>query len=161
MVSATHEPDEAISQFVLCPNRSLTWTQAKLCFAGIAAVSLAVAIGFALLGLWPILPFAGLELAGLAYCFYACAWRAEHREVVTIGRDSVQVESGRRKPERCWAFARAWAGVQVQRSGVAGYPSRVIVGSHGRGVEIGGFLNEDEKERLALDLDDSLRRGSR
>jgi len=161
MVSAIYDPEEATRRFVLRPNRSLSWPQAKLCFAGVATVSLAIATGFALLGLWPILPFAGLELAGLAYCLYACAWRAEQREVVTIGRDSVQVESGRRRPERRWAFARAWAGVQVRRSGVAGYPSRVIVGSHGRGVEIGGFLNEDEKERLALDLNDSLRRASR
>jgi uncharacterized membrane protein len=160
MVSAFHEPDEAISQFVLRPNRSLSWAQAKLCFAGIAAVSLMVAIGFALLGLWPILPFAGLELAALAYCLYVCAWRAEQREVVTIGTERVQVESGWRMPERCWTFPRAWARVQVRQARVSGYPSRVLVGSHGRGVEIGGFLNEDEKQRLALDLNDSLIRRS-
>jgi uncharacterized membrane protein len=37
--------------------------------AALAAVTLAIGIGFALLGAWPILPFAGLEVLALAMAF--------------------------------------------------------------------------------------------
>ena len=156
MVTATYDPKASTCCFILRPNRSLNWTQAKIYFAVISGVCLTVAMGFALLGLWPILPFAGLELAMLGYCFYACAWRAERTEVVTIKEETVEVETGRRKRERYWWFPRAWARVRIQRPDLTGYPSRVILGSHGRGVEIGVFLNETEKRRLATALRESL-----
>jgi uncharacterized membrane protein len=36
-------------------------------FVALATVSLAIAGGFALAGAWPVLPFAGIELAALAW----------------------------------------------------------------------------------------------
>ena len=161
MVTATYDPEATTCRFVLKPNRSLSWTQAKVCFAVISGVCLVVATGFTLLGLWPILPFAGLELAILGYCFYSCARRAEHKEVVTISEQTVAVEAGRHKPEKHWDFPRAWTRVRIQRPSVPWYPSRLILGSHGRGVEIGGFLNEEEKRGLATKLQDSLNRRDR
>ena len=38
-------------------------------FAGLAAVTLAIGAGFALLGAWPVLPFAGLEIVALGAAF--------------------------------------------------------------------------------------------
>jgi len=38
-------------------------------FAVLAAVTLAIGIGFALLGAWLVLPFAGLEVLALAVAF--------------------------------------------------------------------------------------------
>jgi uncharacterized membrane protein len=38
-------------------------------FAALAVVTLAIGTGFALMGAWPILPFAGLEVAALAVAF--------------------------------------------------------------------------------------------
>ena len=40
-------------------------------FAALAAVTLAIGAGFALLGAWPVLPFAGLEVLALAVAFVA------------------------------------------------------------------------------------------
>ncbi len=37
--------------------------------AALAAVTLAIGIGFSLLGAWPVLPFAGLEVLALAIAF--------------------------------------------------------------------------------------------
>ncbi len=158
MVTATYDPEATTCRYVLRPNRSLSWTQAKVCFAIISSVCLVVAVGFTLLGLWPILPFAGLELAILGYCFYRCARRAERREVVSINEQTVEVAAGRHEPEKQWTFPRAWTRVRIQRPTVNWYPSRVILGSHGRGVEIGGFLNEEEKRGLATKLQHSLDR---
>jgi len=38
-------------------------------YAALAAVTLSIGIGFAILGAWLVLPFAGLEVLGLAVAF--------------------------------------------------------------------------------------------
>ncbi len=57
----------------ISPNALLT------VFALLAAVTLAIAIGFAAVGAWLVLPFAGAEVIGLAIAFVAVARRAEQQ----------------------------------------------------------------------------------
>jgi uncharacterized membrane protein len=45
-------------------------------FALLAAVTVTIGIGFAVLGAWLVLPFAGLETLALAIAFFAIARRA-------------------------------------------------------------------------------------
>ena len=52
-------------RFDLCANCSLSANQAIALFAGIAGISLAFAGVFVSMGYWPVLPFAGMELAVL------------------------------------------------------------------------------------------------
>ena len=54
----------------ISPNALLT------VFALLAAVTLGIGIGFAALGAWLVLPFAGAEVIGLAIAFVAVARRA-------------------------------------------------------------------------------------
>ncbi len=51
----------------IAPNCSLRPQSAALFFASICAVSFAIAGVLALKGLWPILPFAGLEMLVLGW----------------------------------------------------------------------------------------------
>jgi len=148
MVSTTLEADR-ICRIVIRPNRSLTWRQAQLFFASIALVSLGIATWLAVLGFWPVLPFAGAELALLAGALYACALRTHSAEVVSVDGSTVAVEKGRRAPEQRWEFPRAWTRVRLLRSAARWYPSRLVVGSHGRTVTVGEFLNEEERRHLA------------
>jgi uncharacterized membrane protein len=48
------------------PNCSATWRSNQLVLLPLALPSLTIATAFALLGAWPILPFAGLELLALS-----------------------------------------------------------------------------------------------
>ena len=156
MVTTTHDETDGLCRYVLRPNHSLTWTSTKLCFAAVAGVSLTIALAFTLMGLWPILPFAGLELLMLGYCFYRCCANAQHCEVITVSANDVRVEKGKRRPETGWRIPRAWAAVALERSPVHWYPSRLLLRSHGRQVELGKFLNEDERRGLARDLRQTL-----
>lgn len=160
MVTSTRSDSGNVCRYVLRPNYSLSWKAAKLCFATIAGVTLTVALAFTLAGLWPILPFAGLELAVLGYCFYRCATNAQSCEVITVGPQVVKIEKGRHRPEDRWHLPRAWAAVAVERHVIRGYPSRLFLRSHGRLVELGRFLNEDERRDLASDLRRTLGRAA-
>ncbi len=157
MVSATCDQDRENCSFVIRPNRSLSWTAAKRFYLGIVLVSLVIALGFAFLGLWPILPFAGLELVALGICLFLCARRSRHCEVITVDRITVRVEKGTNRPELRWDLPRAWVTVALQCQPAGWHPSRLVLRSHGKGVEVGSFLNEPERRQLAAELNAVVR----
>jgi uncharacterized membrane protein len=120
-------------------------------------VSMTIATLFALLGAWMIFPFAGLEMLVLAAALYYCACRGSEREVVTVGDDMVAVARGRRCPTTNHEFQRAWARVRLEKPVNHWYPSRLMICSHGREVEVGRCLNEEERRQLAADLTTAIR----
>lgn len=126
-------------------------------FSAVCSLSLAVAIGCLLLGAWPVLPFTGLEILLVAVCLYLIARRAEDYEVIAIRDDRVEVRQGSlAKQGRSCSFPRAWARAILQRHATGWYPSRLTIRSHGREVEVGRCLNEEERERLARDLSEFI-----
>jgi uncharacterized membrane protein len=159
-VEATHGPDGkqdgARVQIVVRPNQSLSWSGNKLFFGAIAGVSLSVAGVLTFLGFWPVLPFAGLELAALGWALYRCARRAQWREVIRIDGDRVEVIAGRVEPERRWSANRHWTRVAVEPPRFRGHPTRLLLRSAGRAVELGAFLTEEERQRLARLLREAL-----
>jgi len=108
-------------------------------------------------GFWPVLPFAGAELAFLAWCLWITSSHAEQTEVIDIDHDEVAIEHGRRRPEHRARFPRAWARIRLEPAPVRLHPSRLLLGAHGRHVHVGAFLTEDERRELAGDLTRALR----
>lgn len=121
-------------------------------FSSISLVSLIIALGFLLRGCWLILPFAGLELALLGTGFYLAARSGSLREVISIRGAEIAVERGRCEPEQTRIFPRGWVRIDLIRPQYRGYPTRLLLRSHGHEMEIGGCLNESERRRLAEDL---------
>jgi len=157
---ATTIEDGTVRRIIIRPNRSLTWEQTKFVYFCIASYSLAIAGVFAVLGFWPVLPFAGGEIAALGIAFYVNALAGTSVQVVTVGADVVKVEKERPGPRCEWLFQRAWARVDID--GPAGHDSsRLVVRSHGNEVVLGEFLSETERRRLAATLVDVIRGGTR
>jgi uncharacterized membrane protein len=152
VVAAERDELTADYRFVIRPNRSLSWRGALCCFGLIAAVSLAIALFFGFMGAWPILPFAGAELLGLGTALYVCACRARDCEVVSIQGATVRIEKGRSRPVETSELPRHWARVTLESSPLRSHPSRLTIRSHGRAVEIGGCLSEEERMNLAREL---------
>lgn len=145
----------SIRRIVIRPNRSLTWEQTKIVYFCIASCSLAIAGAFAVMGFWPVLPFAGGEIAMLGIAFYVNALSGTSVQVVTVGGDLVKVEKERPGPRCEWSFQRAWA--RIDLDGPAGHgSSRLSVRSHGKEVVLGEFLAEAERKRLAATLVDLI-----
>ena len=139
-------------RYILRPNRSASWAEIKLFFALVAGVSIAIATTFALLGFWPVLPFAGAELALLWLCLCHNAARGRETEVIDIDERNVDVRRGLNDPQRHWTFDRAWARIRMEPAAARLHPSRLLLGSHGRSVRLGSFLPEDELRDLERQL---------
>ncbi len=131
------------------PNRSLSWRGALRVFYAVAAVSAAIAASFAWLGLWLVAPFTGIELMALGGALYYCALRGSRVEIISFGSDEVQVQhaDGRRT-----CFQRGWLRVRLVPPANRHDRSRLVMGSHGRTVEVGACLNEGERRGLAQQL---------
>ena len=121
-------------------------------YIGMVVVSFSIAIAFALQGAWLILPFAGLEMLVLGAALYVVARRGCCWQVVSIHGDHIEVVDHDSKSKRQQTFLRAWAQVKLEQARINGYPSRLTIRSHGRAIEIGGYLADEEKEHLALEL---------
>jgi len=152
MVAAECEDGAENCRVVIEPNCSLTWRESLIFFSGISVVSLTVAGFFASMGLWLVLPFAGLELLALGGCLYHTACRLRVRELILISERTVRVERGRSCPWGVSEFPRGWARVTHCRGTHDWYPSRLTIGTAGRNVEVGAFLNESERQLLAAEL---------
>jgi uncharacterized membrane protein len=136
----------------ICPHCSLSVQGALLFFGSLCLVSFSIAGFMALQGFWPVLPFAGLEMAFLGWALKATLSRRFHRQTITVTESDVRVESHDRANYAQIVFPRHWAQVKLRRPVSRLHPSRLTIESHGRQCELGSFLTEEERRGLALRL---------
>lgn len=156
MVEIQREAKNDLQRFILQPNQSLSWRESCYLLLSLVLISGSIAVGLSLMGFWLILPFAGLELAAVAAGFYTVSRRCQRREVISVSSDEIRIERGHRYPEQTWTLATTWVKVILERCPRRWYPSRLLIRSRGQSIEIGGFLNEEERRRLADELVKSL-----
>lgn len=111
------------------------------------------------MGMWVILPFAGLEMAALASGLYICSARSLQREVISVNEDTVLVEFGRSKPVKSVTFQRAWTSIELRPAAIKGHSAKLELRSMGKSVEIGACLTDSEKKELARSLALSIAKG--
>jgi len=136
----------------LSPNCSLTPRGAAFFFGGICLVSFSISLTMALKGMWPIFPFAGLEMLLLGWALRASLQRRHYSQTITVTDDRVAVTTQRRQLREQVEFPRHWAQVKLRRSDTHLHPSRLTIDSHGRSYEVGSFLTEEERRALARRL---------
>jgi uncharacterized membrane protein len=136
----------------LAHNCSLTPSAAKLFFGATCLFSLSFALFFVLRGLWPILPFWALEMAGLGAALYANMQRRNYGQTVLITESLVSLVTRTRQGAQKQEFARHWAKVKLRSPPRRLGTSRLTIESHGRAYEVGSFLTEEDRCRLALRL---------
>ena len=146
-------------QIILCPNLSPNWRANQYLLYLVATLALGIAIGFALQGAWLILPFAGLEVIALFSLVYLVAHRCQCMEVIHIREEEVVVEQGRNAPDKVWRSQRFFTRLQIVKSGHPWYPNKVVLRGRESEVEVGVFLNDNEKQRLIAQLRHALNTG--
>jgi uncharacterized membrane protein len=133
------------------PNHSLTRHQQRLVFWSLAALCFAMASGFAWLGYWLTLPFAGLEIGLLAWVFSALRRREGDYESLVIEGDVVVLEwhCGNQGERR--ELNRQWTRV-VCNCRTPGRNCRLSLCSHGHATAVGQYLNDEARLQLAATL---------
>jgi len=137
----------------LRPNCSLSPRGARLFVLSLAATTFGIAGFFAWQGYWPVLPFAGFEIGLLAWAVHLSMRRGAEREVIVVSEAQVRVEQETPNGSCLSVFPRHWARVTLRGPQPARHPSRLTIESHGRACEVGRFLTEDERRRLAARLE--------
>jgi uncharacterized membrane protein len=137
--------------YLIQPNRSLTPCQLALACGVICTALTVVALYFCLQGAWLIAPFAGLEIALVvsAIC-WQCRWSGQKQRIrIDEKRVSTDSPGSSGKPVQ---FPRGWLRVELIEPLHAWHPKRLLIGAHGRYLEVGAFLEESEREKLAQSL---------
>ena len=131
------------------PNRSLGAAGRRWFLGAIAATTFGIATGAAAFGAWPVMPFAGLEIALVLLAFHLVRLHDADFERLEIGEHEVRVESREAESLTCFIAHRPWARVVVRERG-----SRCTLGLAyaGRMVPLGRLLSDEGRRRLAGEL---------
>jgi uncharacterized membrane protein len=142
---------DVVFERVLLPHRSLPPAAFHVLMLLLGLVSLAMGIGFLLLGAWPIFGFFGLDVAAVYVAFRLSYRSARQREILRLAGDDFTVERidiyGER---RRWEFQPFWLRVVLEER--PDESNRLLLASHGKSLVIGDFLGAPMRRELAQSL---------
>lgn len=113
--------------------------------------SLAVALPLLAQGMWPVLAYALLQALVLAAALRHSARRGRASETITIDADWVEIRRSGATP-RHWRLQRFATEVKLIESPYRLHPRRLVIRCRQDEIELGWFLDEPERERLAVAL---------
>lgn len=133
------------------PNCSLPYAGRLLFFCVMFALSAVIAVSFALVGAWLVVPFSGLEVLALGWALYYVSCHVGDYECIVIAGDRVVVETRSHKTVRSVELERYWVQVVVLPASARG-KCRVWVRSRGKEVELGRFVDDEGRVALARQI---------
>lgn len=156
--SGTERPDASIFRAVLHPHRSLGPRGFLVLMLAVGAVSFATGMAFLMMGAWPVMGFFGLDVL-LVYVAFRLNYRAARAyELVELTPTVLTVRqvsaSGK---AQSFEFNPYWVRVLFTERPDGG--NRLRLASHGRELEFGRLLNDDERRDFAVALRSALDRG--
>jgi len=129
-------------------NHSLSSKGRQFVLASFIVVFLAISLAFAAVGAWPVMPFAGLELAAVYWAFRCIERRSTDFESVIIDGDQLVIERQDNGHRNRFEFNTYWAQVRWIPSRV-GQRAALVVHSHGNEVVFGRHLPEEKIREVA------------
>lgn len=121
-------------------------------FASLCVVSFGLALGFAALGAWLVLPYAALEMAVLYLAFRWFDRHATDWERVSVCGDRVILERERAGIHTRREFNRFWARVELEESGALRPTLRLVLRFGGEREPFGDELPAEERVAAAREL---------
>ena len=146
MVTLEHTASEAL--LIVRPNRSASWRFNKIVIVAMGLWIGLVAGVFTAIGLWPILPFAGLEISALASALYYVSWKLQQRHVLRFRDNGLTLEKGVYYPRFTWRFARDAVSLSVEVQPHPWDPLKIFLCSRDEQIPLGNFLNKDDSRKL-------------
>lgn len=137
-------------QFISKPHRSLCAQSRLLLLVILCIIPVLIAIGFVIVGLWPVLPFVGLELLALAFAFYCVNRHDNDFESITIIKYKVLIEKRNYKTTSQFEFNAYWAHVSIIRAKNGSL--RLSFRSQGKEIQFGQHMDSAACNELAEHL---------
>lgn len=139
-------------RYILLPNRSLDWRATKRIFLGFALLMGLFSAYWVAQGAWVVLPFFGVELLVLGLGLYLSALASSRREIIEVDGAELRVLRGGRRLQEAQRLPRSWSRVVLSTDPGGWYASRLWLVAHGRRVQVGAALVEQERLALAAEL---------
>lgn len=144
------QPDNVV-EFHLHPHRSLSLRGFLIVISFIGGSSFLIGISFWFVGAWPVIGFMGLEVGVVVIAFLLNYRAAGRRELVRVGPQEVELVCvDPRLGQSQQTFQTYWLQVRLLPAEPKGL--QLLIGTHGKFAEIGGFLSDHEKTNLAQAL---------
>src|SRR3954463_396011 len=127
-IERTDPSGATLFEALIIPHRSLSPLGVRILMAAFAACGCLIAIRFWLLGAWPVIGFAVLEISLAAILLFLNVRRARTSELVLLGEDTLRVvrtDVAGRRVER--TLSTAWLNVSVLEE--AGRTPRLLLRS--------------------------------
>lgn len=150
----TTERDNQLDQvrMIIQANRSMSWTDNMVLIVVLGVFGVSIATGFALVGLWMVFPFVGLEILALTLAMYFCWLRLQRTEVITVTADRVTLESGVRGPELTVSAEREQTRIDYKAPANECSVGVLKLNMQGQMHRIGANLGREEVGALAQQL---------
>lgn len=152
MVKTSTDVNTGRSTIVLRPNNSASWQFNLIIVSSLAFIAFCISTFYALQGLWLIFPLAALEISFLLFCLYLRQRANNKTEIITFDETTVIVERGYHYAEQSWKYHRIWTKIFIERPSPRSHQKQVFIRSHGKQLELGSFLNKQDKDILIKDL---------
>lgn len=119
-----------------------------------SVVSLGIAAMFAVQGFWPILPFAGLELAALGLALWVSLKRNRYREVIEFDGSRIRIECGMsgEGARLTVDWARSSTRILLEQGIHRNDPTTLSLNNGSRRMVLGRCLTDEDREQLAARL---------
>ena len=139
------------------PYRSLSRRGFAMVMMALGLLAFTIGLGFFLMGAWPVVGFLGLELLVVWIAFKMNYRAARRRQHLTATSQHLTIENVSPTGDtQTTEMPTAWAQVELtprdEPEMQARQRQKVIVRSHGRTTEIGGFLHPVETPKLAREV---------
>jgi len=142
----------ATKTFVISPSFQADWKASVWLLALLGTVLFSVAVFFTTMGLWLIIPFAGLEFVFVAWCLHWSAERSLDKNVITIDDVTVKIEKGRRQRSSTIELDKIWCEVILDTLPRKWQQTRLFVRCKNDRIEFAEFLDSTEQKALAREL---------
>ena len=131
------------------PNRSLSAQGRRLFLGAVATTTFGVATLAAVLGAWPVMPFAGLEVGLVALAFHVVGLHDGDFERLEVGPLAVSIEWRDARLSARFVANLPWARLVVRERGAR---CSLGIAYAGRIVPLGRLLSDEGRRELARQL---------
>lgn len=148
MIHVLADADSNRVSIWLQADRALGWTETARHLRLHLLLTLGLGAGFVSLGFWPIAIYLLLASALLAAASWCTLRRLAWRECITITREQIRLQRGRRQPQQEQCCARSCVRLRILRGATPWHEPTVLLDCAGLRWELGHDLVASERRRL-------------